>query len=130
MSDSPGDINALADRLVGAIEAGDVEGVAAIYADDAVIWHNTDQIEQPKADNLAVLGWLVKHTASREYREIRRSGIEGGFVQQHVLHVEFADGRSADLPACLVVRVAGDRIVRLDEYLDGAAVAATFGPAR
>jgi ketosteroid isomerase-like protein len=130
MSDSPNDINALADRLVGAIEAGDVEGVAAIYADDAVIWHNTDQVEQPKADNLAVLGWLVKHTASRQYREIRRSVIDGGFVQQHVLHVEFADGRSSDLPACLVVQVAGDQIVRLDEYLDGAAVATTFGSAR
>ena len=48
MSDSPDDINALADRLVAAIEAGDVEGVAAIYADDAVIWHNTDQVEQPQ----------------------------------------------------------------------------------
>jgi ketosteroid isomerase-like protein len=130
MADLADDIDALADRLVGAIEAGDVDGVAAIYADDAVIWHNTDQVEQPKADNLAVLGWLVKNTASREYREIRRSVIDGGFVQQHVLHVEFADGRAADLPACLVVRVAGDHIVRLDEYLDGAAVAATFGPAR
>jgi ketosteroid isomerase-like protein len=119
-------IDDLADRLVVAIEAGDVEGVAAIYADDAVIWHNTDQVEQSKPENLAVLGWLVKHTASRSYREIRRSVIDGGFVQQHVLHVEFADGRSADLPACLVVQVADGRIARLDEYLDGAAVAATF----
>jgi len=123
-------IEALADRLVAAIEAGDVDGVASIYADDAVIWHNTDQVEQGKADNLAVLGWLVKNTASREYREIRRSIIDGGFVQQHVLHVELADGRAADLPACLIVHVADDHIVRLDEYLDGAAVAATFGPSR
>jgi ketosteroid isomerase-like protein len=127
MGDVGDDINGLADRLVAAIEAGDVERVAGIYADDAVIWHNTDQVEQRPSENLLVLAWLVKHTASREYREIRRSVIDGGFVQQHVLHVEFADGRSADLPACLVVQVADDHIVRLDEYLDGAAVAATFG---
>ncbi len=119
-------INTLADRFFAAIETGDVTTVGTMYADDAVIWHNTDQIEQPVADNLAVLGWLVKHTASRSYREIRRTLTDDGFVQQHVLHVEFADGRSADLPACLVVHVVDGQIVRLDEYIDGAAVAATF----
>jgi ketosteroid isomerase-like protein len=122
-------IDEMADRFFAAIEAGDVEEVASFYADDALIWHNTDQVEQPKADNLAVLGWLVKNTASREYRHVRRSTIDGGFVQQHVLHLEFADGRKADLPACLVVQVSDDRITRLDEYVDGAMVAATFGRA-
>ncbi len=129
MSARRGDIDDLADRIFAAIEAGDVENVASLYADDAVIWHNTDQVEQSKAANVAVLGWLVRNTASREYREVRRSIIDDGFVQQHVLHIEFGDGRSADLPACLVVRVAGDKITRLDEYLDGAMVAATFGRA-
>jgi uncharacterized protein len=117
----------LADRLVAAIEAGDVEAVAAIYADDAVIWHNTDQTEQSKAENLAVLGWLVRKTVSRSYREIRRSVVDDGFVQQHVLHVEFPDGRSADLPACLVVEVSDGHITRLDEYLDNVGVMAAFG---
>jgi ketosteroid isomerase-like protein len=121
------DVGELADRLVAAIESGDVEAVASIYADDAVIWHNTDQVEQSKVDNLAVLGWLVRKTSTRQYRDIRRSSTDGGFVQQHVLHVEFADGRSADLPACLVVRVSDDRITRLDEYLDNAGVIAAFG---
>ena len=119
----------LADRLVAAIEAGDVESVAAIYADDVVIWHNTDQVEQSKVDNLAVLGWLVRNTASRSYRDIRRSVTDEGFVQQHVLHVEFSDGRSADLPACLVVQVVDGRITRLDEYLDNVGVTAAFGRA-
>ena len=50
-------------------------------------------------------------------------------MQQHVLHVEFADGRSADLPACLVVQVADERITRLDEYLDNVGVIAAFGRA-
>jgi len=119
----------LADRLVAAIEAGDVESVAGIYADDVVIWHNTDQVEQSKADNLAVLGWLVRNTASRSYRDIRRSVTDEGFVQQHVLHVEFSDGRAADLPACLVVQVVDERITRLDEYLDNVGVIAAFGRA-
>ena len=122
------EIHALADRLLEAIEAGDIDAVAACYADDAVIWHNTDQVEQTKADNLRVLAWLVGHTAVRSYRDSRRTVIDHGFVQQHTLHIGFDDGRTADLPACLVVAVADGLIVRLDEYIDGAAVAATFGP--
>jgi ketosteroid isomerase-like protein len=117
----------LGERLVAAIEAGDVEAVADVYADDVVIWHNTDQTEQSKAENLAVLGWLVRKTVSRSYREIRRSETERGFVQQHVLHLEFSDGRSADLPACLVVEVTDGHITRLDEYVDNVGVMAAFG---
>src|SRR5205823_4010714 len=45
----------LADRLFAAIEKGDVDCVAALYADDAVIWHNFDGIEQPRDANLVVL---------------------------------------------------------------------------
>jgi len=121
------EINTLADRVFAAIEAGDTEAVAACYADDAVVWHNTDQVDQNKADNLRVLSWLVDHTAVRSYRDIRRTVIDHGFVQQHSLHVGFDDGRTADLPACLVVAVADGLVVRIDEYIDGAAVATTFG---
>jgi len=121
------EINTLADRLFAAIEAGDTEAVAACYADDAVVWHNTDQVDQNKADNLRVLSWVIDHTAVRTYRDIRRTVIDHGFVQQHSLHVGFDDGRTADLPACLVVAVADGLVVRIDEYLDGAAVATTFG---
>ena len=121
------EIHALADRLLEAIEAGDIDAVASCYADDAVIWHNTDQVEQHKDDNLQVLSWLVEHTAVRSYRDSRRTVIDHGFVQQHTLHIGFEDGRTADLPACLVVAVADGLIVRIDEYIDGAAVAATFG---
>ena len=117
----------VAEALFAAIEKGDVDAVAALYADDAVIWHNTDQVEQHKADNLQVLSWLVEHTAVRSYRDSRRTVIDHGFVQQHTLHIGFDDGRTADLPACLVVAVADGLIVRIDEYIDGAAVAATFG---
>ncbi len=121
------EIHTLADGLFSAIEAGDIEAVAACYADDAVIWHNTDQVEQVKADNLRLLMWLVGHTSVLSYRDVRRTVIDHGFVQQHTLHVGFDDGRTADLPACLVVAVADGLIVRIDEYVDGAAVETTFG---
>lgn len=116
----------VADRIFAAIEAGDADAVAEIYADDAVIWHNNDGVEQTKEENVRVLRWLVRSTSRREYCAIRRFEIDGGFVQQHDLHVEFDDGRSAVLPACLVVQVDGDRITRIDEYLDSAGAAEAF----
>jgi hypothetical protein len=69
---------------------------------------------------------MVANTASREYRAIRRFQIEGGFVQQHDLHLEFDDGRSADIPACAVVMVSEGKVTRIDEYLDGSTAAAAF----
>ncbi len=114
----------VADRIFAAIEAGDAATVAAIYADDIAVWHSNDGIEQTKAENLRVLDWLIRNTTSREYRSIRRYEIEGGFVQQHDLHVVLPDGRTADLPACIVAEVSGDQITRIDEYIDSSAAAA------
>jgi ketosteroid isomerase-like protein len=114
----------VAARFFAAIEAGDGEGVAAMYAHDAVVWHSNDGVEQTREQNLRVLDWLVRHTTSREYRAIRRHEIDGGFVQQHELHVELPDGRTADLPACIVAQVSDGRITRIDEYIDSTAAAA------
>jgi ketosteroid isomerase-like protein len=120
--------NEVADQIFDAIEAGDATTVAALYADDVIVWHNNDGVEQTKEQNLRVLRWMVRNTVSREYRAVRRFAIDGGFVQQHDLHLEFDDGRSADLPACVVVAVADGVITRIDEYLDGPGAAAAFNP--
>jgi ketosteroid isomerase-like protein len=117
-------VDDVADRIFAAIEAGDAATVASIYADDIVVWHSNDGIEQTKEQNLRVLDWLVRNTTSREYRSVRRYEIDGGFVQQHDLHVVLPDGRTADLPACIVAKVSGDRITRIDEYIDSSAGAA------
>ena len=121
-------VNEVADQIFAAIEAGDAATVASLYADDVIVWHNNDGVEQTKEQNLRVLDWLVRNTKSREYQSIRRYEIDGGFVQQHDLHIEFDDGRTADLPACIVAAVANGVITRIDEYLDGPGAAAAFPP--
>ena len=116
------DAVALAKRFFDAIEAGDVETVADCYAEDAVIWHNTDGIETSKADNLKVLGQFVKYLPGRRYEDRRTHAIPGGFVQQHRLTRPRADGTTAEVTACIVCRVENGRITRLDEYFDQAAI--------
>ena len=117
----------IADDLFDAIQRGDIEAVRAIYAPDAVIWHNNDEVEQTVDQNLAVLRWVCDNLADRAYEDVRRIEHEGGFVQQHVLRFT-KDGERRQIPACIVVTLSPEgRIARLDEYLDSAHVARITG---
>ena len=118
-------IDAIANRLIAAIEAGDRHALGALYADDVVVWHNTDQVEMTKEQNLASLDALAEMTTARRFTDIRRHGIDGGFVQQHVLNLDWGSGSGA-LPGCVVVQLRDGLISRIDEYLDGATIA-SFG---
>ena len=110
----------VAERLINAITAGDVEAVRQVYAPECVIWHNNDNVEQAVDANLAVLQWVVQHVRNLRYEEIRRQRTESGFVEQHVLRGTAPNGAELHIPACLVCTVRDGRITRLDEYLDTA----------
>jgi uncharacterized protein len=120
------DPGAVVDRLLRAIEVGDVDAVRATYAPDATIWHNHDDVSQSVEENLRVLGWMVARTSTRTYDDIRRYPFAGGIAQQHVLRIVFSDGRSATLPAALFVWVDDGRVTRIEEYLDAASALAAF----
>ncbi len=117
----------LAERLFNAIEAGDVDAVRALYAPDAVIWHNFDRVEQSVEDNLRVLKWMASTFKVRSYDDVRRTVYDGGFVQQHLLRLTKADGTVVELPACIVATCTADHITRIDEYLDSAQAARLAG---
>ena len=116
----PGDALILADRLISAITAGNIDALRSIYAPDAIIWHNSDGVEQSVDDNLRVLAWVVAHISNLRYEEVRRQRTEAGFLQQHVLRGMAPNGEALSIPACLVCTVKDDRITRLEEYLDSA----------
>jgi len=103
---------------------GDAAAVGDCYADDVVIWHNTDGAAQGKAENLKVLSGLIRYYPERVYADRRLTAYPGGFVQQHVLKARRADGAERTLPACVICAVTDGRITRLDEYFDSAHQAA------
>jgi ketosteroid isomerase-like protein len=111
----------VADRLFAAIEAGDVDTVRGLYSPDAVIWHNTDGVEQTVEENLRTLSWVVRNLAGRRYDVTHRVATDDGFLQEHVLRAQAPVGVLA-LPACIVCTVVDGRITRLAEYLDSAHV--------
>ncbi len=112
------------DRILDAVERGDVDAVAACYAPGAKIWHNFDEIEQTVDENLALLGALVGVLSERKYAVRKRFDVPGGIIQMHALDGVLPDESKFHLPACMIFRIESGRITRIDEYFDSA----HFGP--
>lgn len=113
----------VAERLMAAIQAGDVDAVRELYHPDVQVWHNFDQVCQTREENLRVLRWMVRRVKDRRYEEVRRFETPGGFAQQHVLRGIAPNGELLECPAAIFCTVEDGLITRLDEYLDSAQTA-------
>lgn len=122
-------IEALAERFIRSVQRGDIEQVESIYAEDAVIWHNYDQVEQTRDQNVRTMKWFTSRLAGMSYEDIRLSVLPDGWVQQHVLRGTAPNGTAIAVHAMLRVWVRDGRITRLDEYLDPAQAAPLSAPA-
>ena len=115
------EMNALADRMARAYEQGDLDGIAACYAPDAVLWHNFDGSEQTVAEQLDATRWLNENLKDLRYEVVARHFFDGGYVQQQVVHGTLVrDGGAFAMPTCMNVTVRDGLVTRLDEYLDSA----------
>jgi ketosteroid isomerase-like protein len=120
---NPDDI-LLLDRIVAAAEAGDPADLLNIYAENAVIWHNTDDREQSVQANMKALVAMDKFLTNRRYTERRIHTFDGGVVHQHVLRgTKRSTGEEVELKACVAILVENGKITRLDEYFDSAEAA-------
>ena len=114
----------VADRLFSAIEAGDVDAVAAMWSDDIVVWHAGDKLACDKDRAIRVIEWFVFATADRHYDVLDRRFFDGGFVQQHLLHGLTRDGAAYSLRVGIIIAVGNDGLIRrIDEYFDPADLA-------
>ena len=105
-------------RFFTALEAGDIDTVRAIYAPEALIWHNDDLVDQSVADNLKVLAALHRTVSGLRYDVIRRAVVDDGVLQQHVLRGTLPDGTDVELHAAMYLQVRDGHITRIEEYLD------------
>jgi len=119
----PEEIERAAHAFFDAIEKGDIEAVRRTYSPDAVIWHNFDDKESTREENLATLEGFIKAIPVRRYSKRKLNVFDGGFVQQHVLVGTLPGGKEVSLAACIVCSVRDGHITRLDEYFDSAALA-------
>jgi ketosteroid isomerase-like protein len=113
----------IARRLIDAIVAGDVAAVEELYGDDLIGWQNFTGRELNRRQMLKIVRVLGGDVKDLRYDDIRVTTTSRGYVQQHVLRATARDGRAVECAACLVVQVADGKIRRIDEYMDGAALA-------
>lgn len=116
---------AFAEKFFGHVSSSDIEGVADCYHDDVTVWHNYDDVDQTKQENLATLGSIPQRYDRFGYSQPRHTVLEDGFLRQHVIEVE-RNGRSASIPAILRVYVDGGKIRRIEEYFDRSKLEALF----
>lgn len=108
----------IADAMSDAMSRRDAEAYGLVYAETATVWHNTDRTTQTKTENVAMLAAIMHRFSAMRYSDISHTFTGDGFVQQHVLIGTLVDGRSIEIPACLIVKITDGQVSHIDEYLD------------
>jgi ketosteroid isomerase-like protein len=120
----------IAREYARASNAGEVDALMALYAPDAVVWHNFDQVEQPLHRSMATVRWLHRTVPDVAFTDVSHLLTDEGFLQRSVLVGTAPDGSSLQVPSCVVVTINADgRITRAEEYLDSGQLAVLTGPA-
>lgn len=112
------------ERLFHTVEHGDLDDLRHIFADGAMVWHNTDEQLTDVETSISNLRKIRSSAKLFHYADIRREPTPSGFVQQHTLMVEMPDGRIIRDLCCCICRVENGRIAHMDAYHDSAATGA------
>jgi len=121
---NPADPDFVLNAFFAAIENADVEAVAALYADDAKIWHSNDNITQNKNENLKTLSFLTKR-ATLHYTILERVICGDSVAQRHRCDIVVrGSGAQAASQAAIFFTIRNGLVHRIDEYIDTDAVRA------
>jgi uncharacterized protein len=113
-------IDDIADKVVEAVESGDAEALRAVYSPDLVMVLYTDGVQRTRDEAIAAFSALRDGLRDVRLVVTDRQATPLGYVSQQVLHCTTRSGEQVRVPHCLITRVDGDRITRIDEYLDSA----------
>jgi ketosteroid isomerase-like protein len=116
----PDEALSAADRLFTAVEKGELEELRNIFAQDAKIWHNTDNRSIDVSTSIRSIRAIQRSATEFRYTDIRRGPLPTGFVQQHVLMIRLANGQLIADRACCICSVVAGRIAHMDAYHDSA----------
>ena len=109
----------IAEALSKAITTRNLSSVVALYTDHTTVWHSYTGVEQNLVATLKFLGDYFSTVETIGYHDVRRTRTEDGYVQQHTLTTTFKDGSElVPRAVCIVARIEGGKIVRIDEYLE------------
>lgn len=108
-------------RILDALDAGVVD--ESVITDDAVVWHNFDEVEMPIRDAFGSVRTIREKVPDFRF-DGRRFDVAGDVtLVRYTLRATLPDGSEAAAPACMAVHTSGDRVTRIEEYLDTAQLA-------
>jgi ketosteroid isomerase-like protein len=108
-----------ANRFFDGLLAGDLAELEAVCAPESVLWINVTEQERPLSASLPGFARLRSTVPDLRIEAVRRRGLPGGFVEQHVLTGTMPDGETLRVVGCFIGTVEDGRITRLEEYVDG-----------
>jgi hypothetical protein len=115
------DVHALAARVTAGVERGDFALLELLFSPQLRVWHNFDQTFKPWTQVRQGLEGLQAQSRTLKFEEIRVTEFQGGWLQQHRLHVVFKDGTERNLYAALIYRIDETGLVTsMEEYFDPA----------
>jgi ketosteroid isomerase-like protein len=114
----------LADAAVAILEQGDPDVLRRHLAPGAVLWHNSDDLDLDAVDAVASIAGLHALVDDVHVDVVQRAALPDGFLQRFVVRGTVrSTGRPLAAHNCVVVTTAGERITRMDEYVDPTFVA-------
>ena len=115
-------------RQIGEASKAALErGTAApleMYAADATVWHNTDEVDGPARDARGNLDILRAAVPNFRAAETRLHVWEDGCALQYAFVGTLPSGAALRIPGCIIVTVRDGLIARVQEYVDSAHAAA------
>lgn len=112
------DIARMSERFGSALLGADGPALDALFTPDFHIWYN---FTDATLDKTQAIAFFTSYFASVKvrFRDIRLLRTPEGWVQQHRVDAEGPNGFRIDgLPAAIIFTVEGDRISRIEEYID------------
>jgi uncharacterized protein len=104
-------------RATGAADRSELE---TLFTEDAVVWHNFDDLDGDRDRLITSVASLHGSVPDLRVEVLAQAGTASGFVQRQVFRGSGPGGELA-LHSCVVATVTDDgRISRLDEYVDTA----------
>jgi hypothetical protein len=124
---TPQDKLAIAGAYVAAARAGDTDAITALSEADAIVWHNHDDREVDVATMGRTLRWLHRIVPDIRWDDVAPIGTSDGFVRRALMSGTAPSGWLR-AHTCVVATISlSDKIARIDEYLDSAALAPLSG---
>jgi hypothetical protein len=114
-------VESIADRFARALTEPRLDLLDELLTEDFLIWYNFSNDSLTRGEAIAFFRSYFSVVAVR-FRATRITPSAQGFVQQHLVDADGPDGFIIrGMPALLVVTTHGERIRRIDEYMDSAA---------